>query len=343
MTDAVSGTEPKADSSTTIRALVDLIGFSATEALLSAKGGQRLHVPVSQNAASLRMLAEIVGETGAAALRLAFGGTAVDLPICPAAADPFWKRHRLPTGWEVKVHCGVDDFDATAAALAQTLVERFEGYSFQHIKRLTEEAVATIGMRTVVCPATVFLPDADAEGPPRNREPQPGELAPIERPGHPDPLRPTEAEEQFLGACRRAAAAEANPDRFLALLISCAPPVRPEILEAGKEILRLKPPADAALSAEKVEAIVQEAKKTRVELSLQKGRESLKRFLVSTDKFCDLSAALPDFLDKPESDGRNALHFLADHLGLDGGKRVFVTLVLACPDLVLEALDDGEG
>lgn len=240
MSETVSTTEPEADSSTTIRALVDLIGFSATEALLSAKGGQRLHVPESKDNATLRMLAEIVGEAGAAALRLEFGGTAVDLPICPSAEDPFWKRHRLPTGWEVKVHHGVDDFDATAAALAQTLVERFEGYSFQHIKRLTEEAVATIGMRTVVCPATVFLPEAEE--------------------GH--PLQPTETEEQFLDACRKAAAANGKPGRGdFALMMPGAPHVRPEILEAGKAIFRSKPTADAALSAERVEAIFRERKR----------------------------------------------------------------------------------
>lgn len=69
----------------------------------------------------------------------------------------------LSHNWEANVISGVKDFDATATKLAVYLVARFEGFSYLHIKALTEKAVSLIGARTLVSRATVVIPEATSE------------------------------------------------------------------------------------------------------------------------------------------------------------------------------------
>lgn len=110
--------------------------------------------------------------------------------------------------------------------------------------------------------------------------------------------------------------------------------------EAQRELLEAE---EAKRKAQLRDAAPQRFPDESVKISLQEQRELLQGLLIGSGKSIDLPVALTNVLDDFEQSGRNALHFLADHLGRDGGKRVFMTLVLAYPNFVLEALDDGEG
>lgn len=59
-----------------MRALIDVLGFDCTIRLLRARGGQRVHVPVSTS----RSLSSIVGGENAQRMCERFGGQELDLP-----------------------------------------------------------------------------------------------------------------------------------------------------------------------------------------------------------------------------------------------------------------------
>lgn len=59
-----------------MRALIDVLGFECAMRLLRARGGQRVHVPVSTS----RALSTIVGADNARRLCDRFGGQELDLP-----------------------------------------------------------------------------------------------------------------------------------------------------------------------------------------------------------------------------------------------------------------------
>lgn len=59
-----------------MRALIDVLGFEGAIRLLLARGGQRVHVPVSTS----RSLSSIVGLDNARRLCERFGGQELDLP-----------------------------------------------------------------------------------------------------------------------------------------------------------------------------------------------------------------------------------------------------------------------
>lgn len=59
-----------------MRALIDVLGFECAIRLLRARGGQRVHVPVSTS----RSLSSIVGADKAMMLCDRFGGQDIDLP-----------------------------------------------------------------------------------------------------------------------------------------------------------------------------------------------------------------------------------------------------------------------
>ncbi len=59
-----------------MRALIEVLGFDSTVALLRARGGQRVHVPLSAS----RWMIDLVGEQGAFKLCHKYGGQELDLP-----------------------------------------------------------------------------------------------------------------------------------------------------------------------------------------------------------------------------------------------------------------------